>query len=227
MSVSLIIPAFNAAGTLRETLESVAAQSVPLDEVIVVDDGSTDSTAEIAESFSGVRLIRQANNGAAAALNAGLALVSGSVFAFLDADDLWTPDTVRRQLENLAAQSDADASVGWVEEFICTSLDEAEARRFKVRPAQLGWLSGTTFVSASSFHKVGSFDSQAQTWPWIDWAHRGKLAGLKFAALDHVILKRRLHPSSLSMRVENKGGVNLIGAARQALQRRRMAAKLE
>jgi glycosyltransferase involved in cell wall biosynthesis len=225
MSVSVIIPAFNAARTLRETLDSLSAQSLPPDEVVVVDDGSTDTTAEIARAVPGVRLVSQANAGAAAALNAGLSVATGAVLAFLDADDLWVPDTVRNQIENLAAQAEADASVGWVEEFICTSLGEAEARRFKARPAQLGWLSGSTFVRADSFRNVGSFDPQAQAWPWIDWAHRAKLQGLKFATLDHVVLKRRLHPSSLSMREGSRGGANLIGAARQALQRRRMAAK--
>lgn len=227
MSVSVIIPAYNAARTLRETLDSLSAQSLQPDEVIVVDDGSTDATAEIARAFPGIQLIEQANAGTAAALNAGVAVATGAVLAFLDADDLWTPDAVRVQLANLSAQTEADASLGWVEEFICTSLDEAEARRFKARPAQLGWLSGATFVRAGSFRDIGPFDPHAREWPWIDWAHRAKLRGLKFATTDHVVLKRRLHPSSLSMRQGSKGGANLIGAARQALQRRRMAAKSE
>jgi len=224
-SVSVIVPAYNAARTLRETVSSIAAQTVAVDEIIVVDDGSTDETAAIAGSVKGVRLVRQANTGPAAALNAGLGVASGTVFGFLDADDVWTSDAVATQLENLARHPDADASVGWVEEFVCPSLDEATAGRFRPRPPQVGFLSGATFVRAESFGRAGSFDPDARLWPWIDWGHRAKLAGLNFATVDHVILKRRLHPASLSMRQESKGGASLIGAARRALQRHRLVEK--
>ena len=224
MSVSVIVPAFNAAATLREALDSIEQQMQRPDEVIVVDDGSDDSTGDIARSVSGVRLITQVNGGTAAALNAGICAASGSLFAFLDADDLWAPGTISSQVANLAAHANADASVGWVEEFICPALVETDACRFKPRPPQLGWLSGATFVRADAFKRVGLFGGEdTRSWPWIDWAHRAKLQGLKFASLDQVILKRRLHPASLSMREGNRGGVNLIGAARQALKRRRMA----
>jgi glycosyltransferase involved in cell wall biosynthesis len=227
MSVSLIIPAYNAELTLLDALESVGRQTLPPDEIIVVDDGSMDLTAEIARSVAGVQVITQSNAGTAAALNAGVAAAHGTTLAFLDADDLWMPETVSIQLASLATHLDANASIGWVEEFICPSLDEADAKRFKPRPPQLGWLSGATFVKATSFNKVGQFDAQAPAWPWIDWAHRAKLAGLNFATIDRVVLKRRLHPASLSMREGNRGGVNLVGAARQALQRRRAASKLD
>jgi len=225
MSVSVIIPAYNAARTLRETLSSITAQAVAVDEIIVVDDGSTDDTAAIAGSVMGVRLVRQTNAGPASALNAGLGVASGAVFGFLDADDVWTPDAVGTQLENLARHAHADASVGWVEEFVCPSLDETTAGRFRPRAPQTAWLAGATFVRAESFGRVGNFDLAASSWPWVDWAHRAKLAGLVFAKVDHVILKRRLHPASLSMRHESKGGASLIGAARRALQRHRLVEK--
>ena len=94
-SVSVIIPAYNAADTLAETLASVVAQTWPNVEVLVVDDGSTDATADIvemiAEQHHQVRLIRQTNAGVAAARNAGLREARGDLVAPLDADDLWHP----------------------------------------------------------------------------------------------------------------------------------------
>ncbi|MBD3676028.1 MAG: glycosyltransferase [Planctomycetaceae bacterium] len=98
--VSTIIPAYNAEAFLRETLDSALAQTHDEQEIIVVDDGSTDATCEIAESFGNrVKLIRQQNAGPAAARNRGAREASGEWLAFLDADDLWMPDKISTQLE--------------------------------------------------------------------------------------------------------------------------------
>lgn len=98
--VSTIIPAYNAADFLGETIESALSQLHQQQEVIVVDDGSTDATCEIAESFGNrVKLIRQKNGGPAAARNRGAREARGEWLAFLDADDLWMPDKLSVQLD--------------------------------------------------------------------------------------------------------------------------------
>ena len=92
MKISVIIPAYNAGATLREALDSVQAQNHAPHEVIVVDDGSTDDTAEIARSYQEVlplALVQQANAGLGAARNAGMDKATGDAWAFLDADDVW------------------------------------------------------------------------------------------------------------------------------------------
>lgn len=97
--VSIVIPAYNAAGTLRATVESALTQSYRPIEIVVVDDGSRDSTAAVVESFGEpVRLVRQANGGAAAARNRGIEEARGEFIAFLDSDDLWVPDKLARQI---------------------------------------------------------------------------------------------------------------------------------
>ena len=116
--VSVIIPAWNAAATLDATLRSVRAQTHRALEVIVVNDGSTDATADIvvahASQDSRIRLESIANSGVAAARNRGMALASGELFAFLDADDLWAPEKLRKQLEALrAAGSRAGLAYTW------------------------------------------------------------------------------------------------------------------
>jgi glycosyltransferase involved in cell wall biosynthesis len=101
--VTVIIPAFNAEATIRETLDSVSAQSHGALEIFAVDDGSSDGTADaiadLARLDGRITLVRQVNAGVAAARNAGLALASGRYAAWLDADDLWHPDKIAAQLD--------------------------------------------------------------------------------------------------------------------------------
>ncbi len=98
-SVSVIIPAYNAAGHIEATLESVLCQTVPASEVLVVDDGSKDHTADLAERFPlPVRVLRKSNGGPASARNLGARESHGEWLAFLDADDAWLPEKLERQL---------------------------------------------------------------------------------------------------------------------------------
>ena len=110
---SVIIPAFNAAATLARAIDSVCAQSWPAHEIIVVDDGSTDASAEVARRFgTPVRLIEQANSGVSAARNAGVAAATGDWLAFLDADDWYAPDRLRLHAEWIAEDARLDFLTG-------------------------------------------------------------------------------------------------------------------
>ena len=109
---TIVIPAYNAAPYLQEALESLRTQACTPHEVIVVDDGSTDNTAEIAAAFEGVRLLQQANRGVAAARNAGLAIASGELILFLDADDWLMPGAISRHATALSDHPNAVASYG-------------------------------------------------------------------------------------------------------------------
>jgi glycosyltransferase involved in cell wall biosynthesis len=99
-SVSVIIPAFRAARTIRRALDSVLSQKVPAAEIIVVDDGSPDDQAAVvAEYGDRVVLVRKRNAGVAAARNDGIERAMGDLIAFLDADDYWEPDKLERHVE--------------------------------------------------------------------------------------------------------------------------------
>jgi len=106
--ISVVIPAYNAARFLEETLDSVLAQTCPADEVLVVDDGSTDETPSLAARYApAVQVISQVNSGESVARNLGLARVSGDWVAWLDADDVWEPTKLEAQAE-LIETGDAD-----------------------------------------------------------------------------------------------------------------------
>ena len=109
---SVVIPAFNSAATLARAIESVRAQTWPAHEILVVDDGSTDATAEVAAGFDGVRLIRQKNSGVSGARNAGAAAATGDWLAFLDADDWYAPDRLRLHAEWIAEDATLDFLTG-------------------------------------------------------------------------------------------------------------------
>jgi glycosyltransferase involved in cell wall biosynthesis len=100
--VSVIVPAFNAANYIRQTLDSVLAQTYRKIEVIIVDDGSTDSTARLVEEFAArdprFQLVRQSNAGVGAARNAAIERAQGKYLAPLDADDLWSPQKLATQV---------------------------------------------------------------------------------------------------------------------------------
>lgn len=110
---SVVIPAYNAAATLAQAIDSVRAQTWPAHEIIVVDDGSTDATADVAAGYgAAVTLIRQPNRGVSVARNAGAAAATGDWLAFLDADDTYAPDRLRLHGEWLAEDATLDFLTG-------------------------------------------------------------------------------------------------------------------
>lgn len=99
ITISAVIPAYNSAKFIRAAISSIQAQTHPVDEIIVVDDGSTDDTENVVAQISdSIVYCKQANQGPSAARNRGIALAKGDWIAFLDADDQWTPDKIAKQL---------------------------------------------------------------------------------------------------------------------------------
>jgi glycosyltransferase involved in cell wall biosynthesis len=115
--VSAIIPAYNAAKTIEETLRSVRAQSYHNLEILVVDDGSKDETVRIAEAHaaedSRIRVIEQPNGGVAAARNTGILAARSDLVAPVDADDIWAPTKIARQVELMRANPNATLCYTW------------------------------------------------------------------------------------------------------------------
>ncbi|MFY8220576.1 MAG: glycosyltransferase family 2 protein [Pirellulales bacterium] len=217
-TISVIIPAHDAAETLGETLASVRAQSRSADEVIVVDDGSSDDTAMVATA-GGAAVVRQAQRGVAAALNAGLQATQGDFVAFLDADDLWEPDCLRAQERHLAARADLAGSVGRFSEFPCPTLSIDVAARFVPRENEPAWLAGGMLLRRWAFDRAGFLDESIRVGAWIEWIDRARHAGCTFDPVDRVVLRRRLRPGTLSQSAVRNA--SLLTVARAALARRR------
>ena len=102
LNISAIIPTYNNAAFIKDAVLSIQQQSVPVTEIIIVDDGSTDNTAQVIQSLKGnIHYIRQQNQGPSAARNTGIKAAKGDLIAFLDADDQWTTDKLQKQLKAL------------------------------------------------------------------------------------------------------------------------------
>ena len=122
--VSAIIPTYNSSAWIRESLGSVLKQTYANIEIIVVDDGSQDSTVEILGDFGGtIRVLQRGHTGIGAARNAGMEAATGEYLAFLDSDDLWQPEKIRLQMEFMAESPECCMLYTDAEEFCGSEVD--------------------------------------------------------------------------------------------------------
>lgn len=200
-AVSCVIPVFNGERFLADAIDSVLAQSGCDVEVIVVDDGSTDATADVVEAFgSRVRYVRQDNRGPSAALGAGIALATGDFFASLDADDLWVEGKLERQLGVFEARPELDLCVAHVQNFWEAEVAEEEARQSGHRRAKPieGFTFGTLVARRAAVERVGPPDPDLLHGYAAEWFLRARTTGLTVDVLPDVLLRRRLHRGNRS-----------------------------
>lgn len=170
--VSVILPVFNGARFLRDTLDSIGAQTHQDYELIAVDDGSTDSSPEILQSYPGVRVIRQANAGQSAARNVGAAHARGKYLAFIDQDDQWYPRKLARQVRILDRLPDVGLVYSDLDEVDETGklITQQVLRQYGFRHPKrtlidcltedMFILPSTVLLRKSLFDTVGGFDER-------------------------------------------------------------------
>lgn len=220
--VSVIIPAFNAGSYLAAAIESVLAQTFPPGEIIVVDDGSTDGTAKIAEQFGApVICHRRAHNGIAATRNFGIRVARGIWLAFLDADDLWMPDKLERQLA-AAEQDDAREIIfGGVRQFISPELEGAASARLAAPLAvSAAPHAGTMLARRAVFARAGLFDETLKLGEFIDWFARAADLGVGMTTVPEIILQRRRHRDNTTLR-QKDSLPDMVMVMKRVLDRRR------
>jgi glycosyltransferase involved in cell wall biosynthesis len=199
--VSVIIPVYNGARYLRAALGSVFAQTYRSFEVIVVDDGSVDDSGNIAQSFPDVRYIRQENRGVAAARNNAIAVARGEFFAFLDQDDLWTPEKLRLQIGHLLTHPDLGYTLTHQQFFLEPGATlPAWFRKELLSSVHTGWVLGTLVVRRTVFEQVGNFATGYSAANDSDWFFRAKAAGIPMAVVPELLLLKRIHGANDSGR---------------------------
>jgi len=222
--VSCIVPIYNGEHYLQEALDSIFAQTHRPVEIIAVDDGSNDGTGDIAARYGDqIRYVRQSNSGAPTARNLGLSLGIGEFVAFLDADDLWHPEKLARQIARFQAQPQLDLCVTHVQNFWIPELKE-EAERFRdhrmSRPLP-GFVPQTLMARRSLFDTVGCFNEALRHADSTDWFLRAAEHGAVSELLPDVLVYRRIHQSNLSRRMASSSQDEYLNLLKQVVDRRR------
>lgn len=220
--VSCIIPAFNAERFVAQAIDSMARQTHPALEIIVVDDGSTDGTEEVTRQHPArVRCVRQENGGGASARNRGVRLAGGEFLAFLDADDLWHPEKIGRQLERFHARPTLGVSVTCMSTFQGTMTDAGtgvDATGHDVIPA---YSMSTMMARRIVFERVGAFDETLRHADDTEWFLRVRAQGIEMELLDDVLAYRRLHSENLSLTGRSASIDEYLHLLKKNLDRRR------
>ena len=216
---AVVIPAYNAARTLDEAIRSVLAQTVAASDILVIDDGSTDDTADIAARYGGtVRVIRQGNAGAAAATTVGLRNVSAPFIAGLDADDIWLPEKAERQLERFARGPHVDGLFCRGRRFQHGGDDRSSGAVSDGLSRSAMMLRTSAVAAIGPVNDPGGARGRGEM---IDWLQRGRELGLIFETLPEVLWLRRIIPGSLSYGYDTMADRGYLDVVRASLERRR------
>lgn len=207
--ISVVVPAYNCAPYIRDSVSSVLSQTVSDLELIVVDDGSTDATLHELSRFSDPRLIvirNPTNQGVSRATNAGVERARGQYLAALAADDLWLPTKLEQQLAHLESSQDLDASYTWIQH-----IDLHGKRLPTIERNDLGSnpisalltsrqikLACTLLVRRSAVTRTALLDPRLRTHEDWEYLLRLALAGVRFAGVREPLTLVRQRPGSLS-----------------------------
>jgi glycosyltransferase involved in cell wall biosynthesis len=224
MTISVIIPVYNYDRYLGEAIESVLNQTYRHLEVIIVDDGSTDRSGEVAQSFAGrgVQYCRQVNAGIGPARNTGVELAQGDYVAFLDADDRWPVEKLERQLR--AFESDPALEMVFGQALQLHNGPEWEAgvrnNNYSVAGMVPGMIAGTMLIKRAAFDRVGKFQGGLKVGEFIDWYARAVELKIRSLILPDLFLWRRIHDSNQGVR-ERQSVTDYARVLKAALDRKR------
>jgi glycosyltransferase involved in cell wall biosynthesis len=217
MTISVIIPVYNAGRMLGEAVASVLAQTRVPDEVLVVDDGSTDGASDqVCRDYPDIKILRQANAGCSSARNNGIVHSKGNWLVFLDADDLLVTGAIESHLACLMAHPEAWIVWGQSEVMRPTSHGGFELTGYRRTLLHLS----SMFFRRDAFSCIGLFDINLRRSEDMDWLARAKEAGLRVVRQDQVVHLYRHHANGLSSDTTAMQQ-SVVSTVKNALRRRR------
>jgi glycosyltransferase involved in cell wall biosynthesis len=226
LTVSVIVIVRNGARFIGKALASITRSRTQPIEILVIDGGSTDGSADIARAMPGVTVMQQMSSGIAAAYNQGIACARGCVLAFLSSDDVWLPGKLDRHVQALQDDPELLLSVCMMQHF----LEPGHVMPAGFRPELLtelrpGLVMEALVARRSAFDLVGLFDPTLSTAEDTDWFARARDAGLRIAVLPEVLLRKRVHGANASL-IDPDGHRHRLRVLRASLARKRAAKML-
>ncbi|MCT7982836.1 glycosyltransferase [Laspinema sp. A4] len=235
-TISVIIPAYNAEKTIQETIESVLKQTFQDFELIIINDGSTDATLEIISSIkdSRIQVFSFPNSGAQKSRNRGIEQAVGEYVAFIDADDLWTPDKLERQLKALEENPEAGVAYSWTDYIDESGNCLPGGHHFKFTNQVYERLLLGDFIGSGSnplirkeaFSQVGNFDeSLLGGQDWEMWLRLASKYQFTVVTATQVLYRQSAHSWSANLERQEKGYNQVIekslANAPESIQNRR------
>lgn len=219
--ISVIIPVYNCEKYLSEAINSVLSQAYHPIEIIVVDDGSVDTTARVAANFKeDIHYIHQPNSGLPAALNRGLIIARGNVIGFLDADDLWHENKLKLQIDTLAENPLAEIVLGRTQRTQIKVAEDGKNKFVNYQDPYFTLSLGSAVFKKSVFDKVGLFNQElhyAQDW---DWFMRARELCVSMVLHQELVLFYRRHEHNMTNQID-LGNHYTIRMLKKSLERRR------
>jgi glycosyltransferase involved in cell wall biosynthesis len=213
-SIAVIMPVRNGATHLRETIECVLAQHYSPTEIILVDDGSTDGTPELARSIGRCRVLETPGIGPAGARNLAIRASESDLLMFLDADDLLGPDAFHASVDALLSAPDAGFAQGYVQNFL---IRPDGSMNIFTRPYRYINI-GSGVWRRSVFQRLGLFDESLRYCEDLDFFMRCWEQNVRKVFLDRLVLLYRRHPGNMT-RGLNGVGFGTVRAYRRRIQR--------
>jgi glycosyltransferase involved in cell wall biosynthesis len=196
--VSAIIPVYNGEHFLARAINNILSQQHHPLEIIIIDDGSTDNTAKIAESYPNTIYYFQENTGPAAARNQGIKLAKGNVTAFLDVDDLWSDHKLAIQLQCLEENLDVEIVQGLIQKVKYLALKTGEILSSHFYEPYQHSLLGSSIYRSSVFEKVGLFDESMMYGEDVDWYIRAWENNIVKKVIPETTLFYHLHKGGMT-----------------------------
>jgi len=220
--VSVIVPVYNGEEYLGEAIESIISQTYDPLEIIVVDDGSTDSSREIILSFPQIKYIYQENKGHAAARNQGIKASKGDFIAFLDADDFWVPEKISMQISEFIADPKLDIVTGHVRQFLDPQRGSVGKEKLNTDlPPLPGYSPIAILIKRDFLGVVGLFHEDVLVGEAISWFTKVLEFKPKIRMLPEVVAIRRIHGGNLSIQHQQEKNKAIIKILKTSLSRRR------
>lgn len=215
--ISIIMPVKNGHKYIKEAIESVLSQKMNT-EIIVVDDGSSDNTAEIAQNM-GCQVIRhETSKGAVAAKNSGLKQAKGEYILFLDHDDMMTSKTLKKLYEEIVADDKLYMVMAKVKDFLSPDITDKNVS-YKEEP-YFGLFTGAVLMKKALFDEIGLFDENIQAGEIIDFQGKVAQKGLAVKKVDFTATMRRIHDTNFGRTASKQEFQNYAAILRKRLMKK-------